>query len=523
MSGAKETIARALSGGTARIRLCLLMMGCLIGLVAVYVLFGYKNDNWWMLATGQYILENGIPYENPFTPDGMDVAIVVQQWIYCALFRLSFDVCGWSGVALLHALMALVLVWAMWWLACTVTDVFESRAIAFSAGIFFALAACIWHPRGLTVALSVIVLCLLERYRKSHDIKILIVLPLLVLFHVNWQASLAPFDLFLIFVYALPDLSWRKEEKPESEAYPRKPIWIVLVLSTAAMLVNPYGIDGATYLIDSVMPASYGEAIAELRPLTAGTGVFARIAIALLVDFFFGLIICNFVKKNVRSRTWILFLATGIALMMALRNRMLFAPVAILVSALLIDWIAENKKALSVITWIITCLFVSYTVWLVYPKPARAEGAWTRSPSIWAFSDVGSENESLEAPVEAVAIMEESGAVPGDAVLVFCEHGGYLEYRGYKVTEDGRPELWSSKIAKQPGFERHIYYVAGELYSDEMPELLDMMQVKLVDTVDVEWAILNTRDRVMTEVLTRSGEWEQIGQTPTNSVWHKVS
>ena len=39
------------------------------------------NDGWFILSNGRYILEHGIPYENPFTwVEGLDV--VLQQWAY---------------------------------------------------------------------------------------------------------------------------------------------------------------------------------------------------------------------------------------------------------------------------------------------------------------------------------------------------------------------------------------------------------------------------------------------------------
>ena len=58
----------------------------------------YNNDLWFLIATGREILENGIPFENPFAlHDGM--RMVVQQWLLASELYVVKDAFGMQGLA----------------------------------------------------------------------------------------------------------------------------------------------------------------------------------------------------------------------------------------------------------------------------------------------------------------------------------------------------------------------------------------------------------------------------------------
>ena len=57
----------------------------------------YSNDLWFLLATGREIIDNGIPYENPFAlHDGM--RIVVQQWLLASELYVVSDALACRGL-----------------------------------------------------------------------------------------------------------------------------------------------------------------------------------------------------------------------------------------------------------------------------------------------------------------------------------------------------------------------------------------------------------------------------------------
>ena len=63
-----------------RLGLPLLFFGCLLAL-AVHRLFGY--DLWWQLATGAWIMENGLPSTDPFSYAFPDRPWIEPRWLYC--------------------------------------------------------------------------------------------------------------------------------------------------------------------------------------------------------------------------------------------------------------------------------------------------------------------------------------------------------------------------------------------------------------------------------------------------------
>ena len=68
-----------------RISYYLLLFSPLIGFE-----WSLNNDLWFLLASGKYVLERGIPHIEPLTlHEGL--SFVVQQWLTSVIFRLIWD------------------------------------------------------------------------------------------------------------------------------------------------------------------------------------------------------------------------------------------------------------------------------------------------------------------------------------------------------------------------------------------------------------------------------------------------
>ena len=90
--------------------------------------------------------------------------------------------------------------------------------------------------------------------------------------------------------------------------------------------------------------------------------------------------------------------------------------------------------------------------------------------------------DSSSTPVAAADWLDEhaEGEV---GVFTHFNAGGYLEWRGYKVAMDARPELWDSKISKN-GQDRYHEYI--DMSKDKM-EPATYMEDK-----DFDYMIVNT-------------------------------
>ena len=127
------------------------------------------------------------------------------------------------------------------------------------------------RPHAYTMLAFCWLLFFLEKYRRSGKPGWLAGSVALIAAHVNFQMALAPFDLVIIGCYLVPNVLAPLHKRGRLTnvqlalgSYKRWPVLLCLVLAAAALMANPYGLDGALYLVDSYGVASYNNHILEM-------------------------------------------------------------------------------------------------------------------------------------------------------------------------------------------------------------------------------------------------------------------
>jgi hypothetical protein len=124
-----------------------------------------SGDLWWHLRTGEWILAHGkLPTTDPFSHTAGDAPWILQEYGSQVLFALTHRLAGFSGLAILGALLSLLILWVVFvraradvrpsW-AAALTAAFallfalkwELRPQLFSLLFFFWLERCLF-PRG---------------------------------------------------------------------------------------------------------------------------------------------------------------------------------------------------------------------------------------------------------------------------------------------------------------------------------------------------------------------------------------
>lgn len=247
---------------------------CLICWTAIY---GWTSDVAsdvpFFLSTGRHIVENGIPYENPFSVEP-GLRIVVQQWLWDVVCWLLYSVAGGRGVSFLGT--ALVFCVAAQMARCLRACRGEERISCsdlFIAGIITFLGSG-WivqvRPHLLTMCamLECVIVC--EKTRRDGELRRLSSLPLLMICHMQVHMAMAWLDVFIVACYELPKrppahgegfAAWAKKGARAAAPY--------LICCAAMALVspiNPYGVAGAMYVFNSSGAAAYRSAITEMLP-----------------------------------------------------------------------------------------------------------------------------------------------------------------------------------------------------------------------------------------------------------------
>ena len=422
-----------------RDRLLLILLACIMS-TAGFLMQGngsYDSDGWFLLATGREIVKNGIPYTNPWSFSSYRL-IVVQQWLHDVMLYASYALAGYAGTiiyqALLAALVALSIAFAI--------RGFDDRSLTlsrlvfciglslFGAGIYISVRPTAWSMACMCLTIGV---C--TRWKRTGDWRYLMALPAITVLHVNMQSAMWLLDVFVAGCYLLPDkLSKFKSVSPEEMLGEIFPLCIALVAMLVASFVNPYGVDGARYVITSMGAASYGNVISEMKPAFEATKGFCVVFFA--VGFIPIALAAAIGRRRVDVPLLVIVLATFIATMLHWRNVWTFSITSALAFARMLPK-AENPASLKSPA---TAKTIALIALLAAIGPIAANCyvyATNGGQSCWQSSE-----RSAASLVKEIA---ESGiydpAVYAEDPVIY----NYLEWKGMKVPFDLRPELWDEK------------------------------------------------------------------------------
>ena len=419
-----------------RDRLLLALLACIIS-TAGFLMQGngsYDSDGWFLLATGKRIVGHGIPYANPWSLSSYR-PIVVQQWLHDVLLYGSYALAGYAGTVLYQAFLAVLVALSI---AFAIRG-FDDRRLTlprllfciglalFGAGIYISVRPTAW---------SMVCMCLTigacTRWRATGDWRYLVALPAITVLHVNMQSAMWLLDVFLAGCFLLPDdFSEFKTVAPEEMLGEIFPLSIALIAMLVASFANPYGVDGARYVVTSMGAASYGNVISEMKPAFEATRGFC------VVFFAVGLVpvvaAAAIGRRRVNLPLLVIVLATFVATVLHWRNVWTFSIAAALAFASLLPK-TENPTSLKSPK---AGRSIALIALLAVIGPIAANSyvyATNGGQSCWQSSERSA--ETLVQTVSSSGIYDP--VVYAEDPVIY----NYLEWKGLKVPFDLRPELW---------------------------------------------------------------------------------
>lgn len=405
------------------------------------------NDMWWLFATGREIVEHGIPYENPFSAYG-DQAIVVQQWIPCVICYLVYSWFGFTGIGVIVVATSVLFAFCSYFFAKIVSHG-RGNEITFVAMTIMMGAATSYlsvRPQVWSMIAYMLILTVMEKYKQSNNWKILCFLPIIMIVHVNFHLSLALFDVVIVGMYLLPDIS-KQKIKDMFTTYSRITIIVAICVMLFSSLLNPYGLDGALYIVHSYSAASYQDFIMEMNALTPWTSYYGACMIVMIILGAAG--IGKSGRKRCNLPLTFLFLIACVMSLQHVRNVWLAALFGFALFVYAYSNLRFRTSNLILRDDTAKIAFASITCLLILFVGVSSQTDFLNNQP----------EDNTSTPVEAADYIE-AHVSDGDSANVFTHFnaGGYLEWRGFKVSMDARPELWNSLISKN-GIDRYTEYV----------------------------------------------------------------
>ena len=429
--------------GSKKNRLILL----LVFLPCFFLTLHLNNDIWFLLNSGRYVLQHGIPTIEPFTLH-QNFSFVMQQWLCATIFWVIYSKLGAVGIFALIFLLYCAIVAVICALSWHISG--GNLFATFLASLFSsAMLAMVMATRPMSFTLLILIseLYLTERFISSKKLKFLLPLPFLSALLVNLHAAMWPLQFVLLLPYMIDAFRF-KFWVIQGQGYPKRYFFPTIALMFAAGFLNPYGWGAMTYLFRSY---GYQEInfVTEMQPPNIGdaTGMAIFGALFLVLAFYL-------LKKErtTKLRYALLTFGTAVLTLSSMRSVAFFAicgffPLAYLLRNVTLpeSKIPSGKGVL----WM-RIVLITLVVLVSGNTIARRVIAFDEAKEVPHAS--GGVNYLLEH--EPQASMK---------LYVGYNDGGYAEYMGLRPYLDPRAEVFVKKNNKTADVMKEYYLMQNGL------------------------------------------------------------
>lgn len=477
----------------------------------------FNNDGWFLLNSGRYVENFGIPHTEPFTiHEGFH--FVMQQWLFALGLWKIYEIGQMQGVLLFTWAMGAVFIFVFYKLLQLVDshDAAVSRILTVGAAALMS----VYFTQRPQIASSLIFLIeiyvleyLKEKERPPWTIYGLFFILSALL--INLHAAMWP----MLSVFVLPYLA----ESIFGARIPWFPhiflwkwkytalLWVPILI---AGFLNPYGIESMTYAFHSYGYEEINALITEMRPLSLGSNSYSSIILSII------LILTVIYARNPLPLHWILlFAGTAFMAFLAVRSVFLFLIAGLFPLAFILHRSSFKKAESKATTWkrtwpmvilmslaatvgllfilekytippdklgllitiicflLLLSLFYAYILWKERTRQneirANARNLFFTlvllllAPLFYLYHDIPLVNPALKKSIE---VIQEDAADRPISLWTGYNEGPYAEFRGIPCYMDARAEVFLPELNhKKDVFAEYIDLLYGHVdYHDFM-------------------------------------------------------
>lgn len=396
--------------------------------------FKLDNDFWFLVNTGKYIINNGIPYIEPFTIH-TNFSFVAQQWLTDIIFYVIYKYTSVYGMYFLTFIFNALIVYLTYRLALLVSNnkTKLSLVITVVVDILYLTVFITTRPQIFDILLFTLEIYILELYIRKDNKKYLLLLPIISLLMINLHSSFY----LMLFVLLLPYYVGRINTNFTTKTtYKLKPIIIVTIMMFLTGFINPYGLKGVTYLFNSYGIKEINNFIIEMQPSSIKNSLATYIYIFLIIVSYY----IN-KEKKINLRYLLLILGTTLLTLMHIKGTMYLLLASVLVICDNFKYYFNEEKTLSskknnYLTIVCIILFiVVISVSNINKKYYKEEDS-----KLYEISNILKEDKNTNLKI-----------------YTSYNDGGYIEYMGFKSYIDPRAEVFIKKGNKQEDIFKEYY------------------------------------------------------------------
>lgn len=284
----------------------------------------FDNDGWFLLNSGRYVEQFGIPHVEPFTIH-QNFHFVMHQWLFdLGLWKL-YKLGGLKAMIAYNWIMAALFLFV--YIRLVKLKVGQiSGAVRFFLLLWLLLMSMGYlfqRPQTMSGLIFLLEICLLEKSSKRDRMPrfLVPVFFLLSALLINLHGAMWPMFTVFLLPYACEALAGPKLPFGRWElTWQAKDFLLLLVAVVAGGFCNPYGTEAMTYAFHSYGYHEINQVVSEMHPLCLDFGT------PFMVMIFILLFICTvcYARHSLPLRQQLLALGTGFMALQANRSSLLF-------------------------------------------------------------------------------------------------------------------------------------------------------------------------------------------------------
>ena len=394
------------------------------------------SDTFFLIKTGEHIVENGVPHINPFIIH-KNFSIIVQQWLFDVGIFHTYNALGNFGLFLFVLIAFVCTVFMMYnFLKLFTNNTIITKFTTFMFG-FLIFGYQTARPSCVSIILFITLLYCLEQYHRTKKIKWLFLLPILSLLQVNIHSSMWPLMIVFTVPYFFPYINLSETFSVKKWFKDNYKVLVFVFSMLLCGLINPYGVDGILYVIKSYNSANSLDIIELMPPKILSINGFVILATIILLTIWLPKLFEDVFKNKINKHQDFIrlygLLGTLLLSIFHIRNMwfllLWLCPIVIKkIEFLSIKKKKKNKIFTTIILYTLTVLIICGIIIL-------NNGSYSSLTN----------SDSRVAPMNAINYMNE---YKKESIVLFAElnNGAYCEFKGYKVYMDARPELFAKII-----------------------------------------------------------------------------
>lgn len=309
----------------------------------------FDNDGWFLLNSGRYVENFGIPHTEPFTIH-KDFHFVMQQWLFALGLWKIYEIGQMQGMLLFNWIMGAVFIFVFYKLLQLVDnhDTSVSRIITIGTTALLSFYFC-QRPQIASGLIFLIEIYTLEYFKNKEHPPLLIygLFFILSALLINLHAAMWPMMSVFILPYLAESLfgskiPWFQRTflwKWKYAAF----LWVPII---AAGFINPYGLEAITYAFHSYGYSEINSLVIEMHPLSLGPNTYASIILPII------LILIVIYARNPLPLHWVLlFAGTSLMAFLAIRSIFLFLIASIFPLAYILHHHSFKRNSQTATSW----------------------------------------------------------------------------------------------------------------------------------------------------------------------------